>query len=325
MHQGTSVFKISPLRKGFGITIGNALRRVLMSSIWGSAMICLRIEGLEHEFSQIHGMREDTVDFIYNLRQLSFIVKDGETHRCSLKVSRGGDVTARSVVTPNDVTIVEPDAHLCTLASTFNGMLEVDFVIRGGYGYSTSDENRAMYPGLFQDTPIYCDSSFSPVRNCFFEVEETILDDTLQITLETDCSISGDIALGVAARILQHSFAPIINFEESKSEESSSKAIATQTFDKKLFTLVSNLQLSVRSHNCLSHANIRYIGDLVIKKEADLLKMTNFGKKSLSEIKNVLRHLGLDLGMSISGWPPENLDNIARNASSDNNIDLSIL
>ncbi|WP_158521593.1 DNA-directed RNA polymerase subunit alpha [Candidatus Fokinia solitaria] len=325
MHQGTSIFQISPLRKGFGITIGNALRRVLMSSIWGSAMICLRIEGLEHEFSQIHGMREDTVDFIHNLRQLSFIVKDGGTHKCSLKISRGGDVTARDVSTPDDVVIVNQDAHLCTLAPTFNGVLEVDFVIKGGYGYSTSDENRALHPDLFQDTPIYCDSSFSPVRNCFFEIEEEILHDTLKITLETNLSIAADIALGVAARILQHNFAPIINFEESKSEESVSKTTATQTFDKKLFTLVSNLQLSVRSHNCLSHANIKYIGDLVIRREADLLKMTNFGKKSLSEIKGVLRHLGLDLCMTISGWPPENVDAIAKSASSDNNIDLSIL
>ena len=300
-----------PLERGFGQTMGNSLRRILLSSLQGAAVTAMHIDGVLHEFSSIPGVREDVTDIVLNVKDIAIKMQGDGPKRVILKKSGPGAVTAGDIATVNDVVVLNPELVICTLDE--GAEIRIEFTINTGKGYVPADRNRA------EDAPIGLipvDSLYSPVRKVSYRVENTragqVLDyDKLTMSLETDGSLSPEDALAYAARILQDQLNVFVNFEEPKREEAS-VAIPELAFNPALLKKVDELELSVRSANCLKNDNIVYIGDLIQKSEAEMLRTPNFGRKSLNEIKEVLAQMGLHLGMDITGWPPENIDELAK-------------
>ena len=300
-----------PLERGFGLTLGNALRRVLLSSLQGAAVTAMHIDGVLHEFSSIPGVREDVTDLVLNVKDIAIKMQGDVPKRMVLKKQGPGRVTAGDIGTVGDVQVLNPELVLCTLDE--GAEIRIEFTVATGKGYIPADRNRA------EDAPIGLipvDSLYSPVRKVSYRVENTrsgqVLDyDKLTMNLETDGSISPEDAIAYAARILQDQLNVFVNFEEPKREEVST-AIPELAFNPALLKKVDELELSVRSANCLKNDNIVYIGDLIQKSEAEMLRTPNFGRKSLNEIKEVLAQMGLHLGMEINGWPPENIDELAK-------------
>jgi DNA-directed RNA polymerase subunit alpha len=300
-----------PLERGFGLTMGNSLRRILLSSLQGAAVTAIHIDGVLHEFSSIPGVREDVTDIVLNVKDIAIKMQGEGPKRVVLKKQGPGRVTAGDIATVNDVVILNPDLVICTLDE--GAEIRMEFTINTGKGYVAADRNRS------EDAPIGLipvDSLYSPVKKVSYRVENTragqILDyDKLTMTIETNGGISPEDALAYAARILQDQLNVFVNFEEPKREEVSA-AIPELAFNPALLKKVDELELSVRSANCLKNDNIVYIGDLIQKSEAEMLRTPNFGRKSLNEIKEVLAQMGLHLGMEISGWPPENIDELAK-------------
>jgi DNA-directed RNA polymerase subunit alpha len=300
-----------PLERGFGLTLGNALRRVLLSSLQGAAVTAVQIEGILHEFSSIPGVREDVTDIILNIKALAIRMQGEGPKRISLKANGPGEVTAGMIETVSDIEILNPDLVICTLDN--GAKISMELTIETGKGYVPASQNRP------EDAPIGLipvDALYSPVRKVAYKVENTrvgqVTDyDKLSMDLETDGTVSPDDAVALAARILQDQLQLFINFEEPQqaSEEEKSEEPA---FNKNLLRKVEELELSVRSANCLKNDNIIYIGDLVQKTEAEMLRTPNFGRKSLNEIKEVLAQMGLHLGMEIPNWPPENIEELAK-------------
>ncbi|MBI5121665.1 MAG: DNA-directed RNA polymerase subunit alpha [Rhodospirillales bacterium] len=300
-----------PLERGFGTTLGNALRRILLSSLQGAAVTAIHIDGVLHEFSSIPGVREDVTDIVLNIKTLALRMHGEGPKRMMLRAIGPGEVTAGMIETGHDIEIMDPDLVICTLDE--GAKLSMELTVQTGKGYVPASQNKP------EDSPIGLipiDAIFSPVRKVAYKIENTrvgqVTDyDKLSMKVETSGAVSPEDSVALAARILQDQLQLFINFEEpthSTDEESKDDL----PFNKNLLRKVDELELSVRSANCLKNDNIIYIGDLVQKTEAEMLRTPNFGRKSLNEIKEVLAHMGLHLGMEVSGWPPENIEDMAK-------------
>jgi DNA-directed RNA polymerase subunit alpha len=300
-----------PLERGFGLTLGNALRRILLSSLHGAAVTALQIDGVLHEFSSVPGVREDVTDIVLNVKALAVRLHAEGPRRMTLRAEGPGPVTAGQISTSADIEILNPDLVICHL--DHGAKLSMEMTVESGKGYVPADRNRA------EDSPIGLipvDAVFSPVRKVAYKVENTregqILDyDKLTMTVETDGTVAPDDAVAYAARILQDQLQLFINFEEPRDEVATAEP-ETPKFNRNLLRKVDELELSVRSANCLKNDNIIYIGDLVQKTEAEMLRTPNFGRKSLNEIKEVLTQMGLHLGMEIEDWPPDNIEDLVK-------------
>jgi DNA-directed RNA polymerase subunit alpha len=300
-----------PLERGFGLTLGNSLRRVLLSSLQGAAVTAISIEGVLHEFSSIQGVREDVTDIVLNVKMIALRMHAEGPKRVSLRKQGPGEVKAGDIQTSADIEILNPDLVLCTLDEKVDFRMEL--TIATGKGYVPAERNRA------EDAPIGLipvDSLYSPVKKVSYRIENTregqILDyDKLTMNIETNGAITPEDALAYAARILQDQLNVFVNFEEPRKEQAQ-ESIPDLAFNPAFLKKVDELELSVRSANCLKNDNIVYIGDLVQKSEAEMLRTPNFGRKSLNEIKEVLAQMGLHLGMEVPGWPPENIEELAK-------------
>lgn len=300
-----------PLEKGFGLTLGTALRRILLSSLQGTAVVGVKIDGVLHEFGSIPGVKEDVIELVLNIKQLVLKSEVEHPKKMTLRASGAQVVTAGMIETSSDVEIINKDLVLCHLDSTAN--LEIEFFVENGKGYRTAEENKKP------DMPIgyiAVDSIFSPVLNVASNVEQARVGqktdyDKLLMTIKTDGSVKPEDALALAARILIDQLGLFVNFEDPemvKKEEVEEEL----PFNKVLLKKVDELELSVRANNCLKNDNITYIGELVQKTENDMLKTPNFGRKSLNEIKEQLGLMGLYLGMDVQGWPPENIEELSK-------------
>ncbi|CAA7624100.1 DNA-directed RNA polymerase subunit alpha [Magnetospirillum sp. UT-4] len=307
----TATAVAEPLERGFGMTLGNSIRRILLSSLQGAAVTAIQIEGVLHEFSSIPGVREDVTDIILNIKNLGLRMHGEGPKRMHLKATGPGEVKAGMIEAGHDIEIMDPGLVLCTLDE--GAKLNIEFTVETGKGYVPASQNRP------EDSPIGLipiDAIFSPVKKVAYKVENTrvgqVTDyDKLIMVVETNGAVSPEDAIALAARILQDQLQLFINFEEPTQvvEEERKDELP---FNKNLLRKVDELELSVRSANCLKNDNIIYIGDLVQKTEAEMLRTPNFGRKSLNEIKEVLSAMGLHLGMEIPNWPPENIEELAK-------------
>jgi DNA-directed RNA polymerase subunit alpha len=302
---------VEPLERGYGLTLGNALRRVLLSSLQGAAVTSIKIDGVLHEFSSIPGVREDVTDIVLNIKSLAIRMQADTAKKLRLVAEGPCEVKAGMIETTGDIEIVNPDLVICTLGD--KAKLSMELTVANGKGYRPASQNRP------EDAPIGMipiDSIFSPVRRISYKVEDTrvgqITDyDKLTLDVETNGTIKPEDAVAFAARILQDQLQVFVNFQEPTSV-AKEEAKDELPFSRHLLRKVEELELSVRSANCLKNDNIVYIGDLVQKTEADMLRTPNFGRKSLNEIKEVLTNMGLHLGMKVEGWPPENIEDLAK-------------
>jgi DNA-directed RNA polymerase subunit alpha len=300
-----------PLERGFGLTLGNALRRVLLSSLQGAAITAVQIDGVLHEFSSIPGVREDVTDIILNIKAIAIRMQADTVKRMTLRKQGPGPVRAGDIAVSGDTQILNPDLIICTLDE--GAEIRMEFTVRTGKGYVPADRNRP------EDAPIGLipvDSLFSPVKKVSYRVENTregqILDyDKLIMTIETNGGVVPEDAIAFAARILQDQLNVFVNFDEPRRDDER-PSMPELAFNPALLKKVDELELSVRSANCLKNDNIVYIGDLIQKTEAEMLRTPNFGRKSLNEIKEVLAGMGLHLGMDVAGWPPENIEELAK-------------
>ncbi len=306
-----AVITVSPLERGFGITLGNSLRRILLSSLQGAAITAVQIQGVVHEFSSIAGVREDVTDLILNIKGVSVSMDQEGARKVRLSAEGPLAVTAGMISESAGIEIMNPDHVICHLDK--GASLSMELTIETGKGYVPASQNRS------EDTPIGLipvDAIFSPIRQVAYKVENErvgqITDyDKLLLTIETNGSITPEDAVAYAARIMQDQLQPFINFEEPQLEAAADE-VEELPFNRNLLRKVDELELSVRSANCLKNDNIVYIGDLVQKTEGEMLRTPNFGRKSLNEIKEVLKFMNLELGMDVENWPPENIEDLAK-------------
>lgn len=307
---------VEPLERGYGQTLGNSLRRVLLSSLQGGAVTSVQIEGVLHEFSSVPGVREDVTDIILNIKHLPVRVTADGSKRLHLTATGPGEVKAGQITETADVEILDKDMVLCHLDE--GATLNMELTVASGKGYVPAERNRP------DDAPIGLipvDALFSPVKKVSYKVENTregqVLDyDKLSLEVETDGTVTPEDSIAFASRILQDQLQLFINFDEPE-DTSADKEDEEPAINKQLLRKVDELELSVRSANCLKNDNIVYIGDLVQKTEAEMLRTPNFGRKSLNEIKEVLASMGLRLGMELPAWPPENIEEMAKKLESD--------
>ncbi len=300
-----------PLERGFGLTLGNALRRVLLSSLQGAAITSVQIDNVLHEFSSVPGVREDVTDIVLNLKGVSLKMEVEGPKRLSISARGPGVVTAASISESNGIEVLNKDHVICHLDDGADVFMEL--TVNTGKGYVSADKNRP------EDAPIGLipiDAIYSPVKRVSYEVQPTregqVLDyDKLTMKVETDGSLTPDDAVAYAARILQDQLAVFVNFDEPEAARGGEVDSGLE-FNPLLLKKVDELELSVRSANCLKNDNIVYIGDLIQKTEAEMLRTPNFGRKSLNEIKEVLSGMGLHLGMEVEDWPPENIEDLAK-------------
>ncbi len=296
-------FECEPLERGFGITLGNALRRVLLSSLQGSAITSVKVDGVLHEFSTIPGVLEDVTDVILNLKEVRFrVAGEAVPRRIMIEKEGEGRVKAADIQTGAMIEVLNPDQHICTLAR--DAKLRMELTLKQGKGYVPADKN------IEENQPIGTipiDAIYSPIRKVSYTVTQArigqITDyDKLTLEIWSDGSVKPEDALAYAAKILKDQLTVFINFEE-ETETQEEEVRAEPAFNENLFRSVDELELSVRSANCLKNADIRYIGELVQKTEQEMLKTKNFGRKSLNEIKEILSEMGLSLGMKIENFP----------------------
>jgi DNA-directed RNA polymerase subunit alpha len=319
-----ATFVAEPLERGFGLTLGNSLRRVLLSSLQGAAVTAIKIEGVLHEFSSLAGVREDVTDIVLNVKQIALRMEGDQPRRLQLSATGPGPVTAGQIATTGDSEVMNPDLVLCHLDE--GATLNMELTAEVGKGYVAAAANRPA------DAPIGLvpvDALYGPVRQVSYKVENTRVGqeldyDKLTLTVETDGTITPEDALAYAARILQDQLQLFVHFDDQMVSQAPMMAgMAAPSaggdtdqdvnqLNRYLLKKVDELELSVRSANCLKNDNIIYIGDLVQKTEAEMLRTPNFGRKSLNEIKEVLSSMGLRLGMDIPGWPPENIEEMAK-------------
>lgn len=300
-------FFAEPLERGFGITIGNALRRVLLSSLQGAAVTSVRIEGALHEFTSIPGITEDVADIILNLKDV--LIKMESFEQKTLRVDKKGPciVKASDIETPDGVTILNSDATVATVGE--DGHLKMEMTCRKGRGYVQAEANKTANMPI---DAIPIDAIFSPVKKVNYHVTNARVGqrtdyDKLALEVWTDGSVAPEDAVAYAAKIIKDQLSIFINFEEDQEPEIIVEVPQEEKFNENLLRTVDELELSVRSANCLANANIKYIGDLVQKTESEMLKTKNFGRKSLKEIKEILNEMGLSLGMKLDNWPPKDL------------------
>ena len=300
-----------PLERGFGLTLGNALRRVLMSSLQGAAITSVQIDNVLHEFSSIAGVREDVTDVVLNLKGVAIKMEVEGPKRISVQAKGPMVVTAGDISVSQGIEVLNKEHVICHLDE--GAELFMEMTVNQGKGYVSSDKNRP------EDAPIGLmpiDAIYSPIRRVSYDVQPTregqVLDyDKLTLKLETDGSVTPDDAVAYAARILQDQLGIFVNFDEPDQAGASADDDGLE-FNPLLLKKVDELELSVRSANCLKNDNIVYIGDLIQKTEAEMLRTPNFGRKSLNEIKEVLSGMGLHLGMDVEEWPPENIEDLAK-------------
>ena len=305
------VLVAEPLERGFGLTLGNAIRRVLLSSLQGAAITSVKIKGVVHEFSTIPGVKEDLTDILLNLKSVAVKVHSPGLKKMYIKATGPGEIRAGNFETDSETEIMNKDQLIMTLDS--NADIEIEANIETGKGYVSAeiaeDENKII-------GEIKLDAMFSPVVKATYKIENSrvgqVTDyDKLIFEVETNGVISPDDAIALASRILQDQLQAFINFDEPEIQQDQSTA-EKLSFNSNLLKKVEELELSVRSANCLKNDNIIYIGDLVQKTESEMLRTPNFGRKSLNEIKEVLTQMELNLGMSVPDWPPENIDELAK-------------
>jgi DNA-directed RNA polymerase subunit alpha len=300
-----------PLERGYGLTLGNALRRVLLSSLQGAAVTAIQIDGILHEFSSLPGVREDITDLVLNVKEIALKMGGEGPKRLMLNKQGPGAVTAGDIKVTGDIEVLNPELVICHLDD--GAEINIEFTVNTGKGYVAADKNRP------EDAPIGyipVDALFSPVRRVSYKVDatragESLDKDKLTLTVETNGAITPEDSVAFAARILQDQLSVFVNFEEP-TKEKTQDTVPELAFNPALLKKVDELELSVRSANCLKNDNIVYIGDLIQKTEAEMLRTPNFGRKSLNEIKEVLAQMGLHLGMDVPNWPPENIDDLAK-------------
>ena len=312
-HDSKSIATITaePLEKGYGLTIGNSLRRIMLSSIRGSAVTAIQIDGVLHEFSSIKGVREDVTDIVLNVKSLALKSHSEGPKKLILDASGPGEIKANKILENPDIEILNPDFTICNLDE--GTKFHMELTVNSGKGYVPANLNKIKDPPLGL---IAIDSLFSPVKKVSYSVstarEGKALDyDKLTLEIETNGSIAADDALAYAARIFQDQLSMFVNFDEPKEAIPKQKSVEPE-FNKNLLKKVDELELSVRSMNCLKNDNIIYIGDLVQKTESEMLRTPNFGRKSLNEIKEVLGSMSLYLGMEVPNWPPENIAELSQ-------------
>ena len=300
-----------PLEKGYGLTLGNSLRRILLSSIRGTAVTAIQIDGVLHEFTSIKGVREDVTDIVLNVKSLALKSNSEGSKKLILDAKGPGVIKASNITPINEIEILNPDLVICNLDENTNFHMEM--TVGNGKGYVSADLNKPEEPPLGL---IPSDSLFSPVKKVSYSVstarEGKALDyDKLIMEVETNGSISAEDALAYSARIFQDQLSMFVNFDEPQ-EVTISETQKEPEFNRNLLRKVDELELSVRSMNCLKNDNIIYIGDLVQKSEGEMLRTPNFGRKSLNEIKEILNGMSLYLGMEIPNWPPENIAELSK-------------
>ena len=307
-------FTAEPFERGFGTTMGNSLRRILLSSLQGAAIVSVRIKGVLHEFSTIPGVTEDVTDIILNLKGVRLKLHSQDSRNIRIVKKGAGQITAADIITDSNVEVLNPEHHIATCGKDAD--LEMEMVVSMGKGYVPAERNRDEKAPV---GTIPIDAIFSPIKKVNFAVTNArvgqITDyDKLAIELYTDGGVRPDDAIAYAAKILKEQLQIFINFDEEQAEPpETEEETETRKINDNLYRSVEELELSVRSANCLKNANIRLIGDLVQKTEAEMLKTQNFGRKSLNEIKDILAEMGLSLGMKLENFPdPEYLKMIEK-------------
>jgi DNA-directed RNA polymerase subunit alpha len=298
-------FVAEPLERGFGITLGNSLRRVLLSSLQGAAITSVKIEGVEHEFMTIPEVAEDVTDIILNLKEVLLQIHTNEVKTLRIEADGPREIKAGDIVADGQVEILNPGHHVLTISE--GGKVRMEMTARRGRGYVPAERNKA--PGAPIGT-IPVDALFSPIRKVNYQVTNARVGqqtdfDKLTLEVWTDGSVVPADAVAFAAKIVKEQLNIFINFDEAEEAVEEVKPVEEQKLNENLFRSVDELELSVRSANCLANANIKSIGDLVQKTEAEMLKTKNFGRKSLKEIKEILAEMGLSLGMKLESWPPK--------------------
>ena len=299
-------FYILPLERGYGLTLGNSIRRVLLSSMMGSAVSAVKIDGVLHEFSTLDGVLEDVMDIIFNLKAVRFRQHDVEDKVVKISKKGPGIVTAADIELSSDIEVLNPETHIATLSD--DGNLNIEIIISFDRGYIEASKKKKKLSEGF----IYIDSIHSPVRRVNYMVNNTSVGqrtdyDSLVLEVWTDGSLKPEEAVPLGYKILKEQLQVFINFDENIEPKETVVEEGSKKLNDYLFRPAEDLELSVRSANCLKNARIRYIGDLVTKTEQEMLRTKNFGRKSLNEIKEILKPMGLNLGMEISEWPPANL------------------
>ncbi|MEC9282112.1 MAG: DNA-directed RNA polymerase subunit alpha [Bdellovibrionota bacterium] len=304
-------FSIKPLERGYGVTLGNSLRRVMLSSMMGTGIHAVHFDGVLHEFSTIPEVMEDVQDIILNLKEVRFRQYDSDVKTLRISKQGPGVVTAADIILPEGIEVINKDQHICTLGNNAN--FNAELLTRFHRGYVQSDEHGIDLPVNY----IPVDTIFSPVRRVNYTVSQARVGqrtdyDALVLEVWTDGSIRPDEAISIGSKILKEQLQVFINFDEALEKTEEEVKESKPTLNENLFRSVDDLELSVRSANCLKNANIRYIGELVTRSEGEMLKTKNFGRKSLNEIKELLGEMGLSLGMKIDGWPPADWNPDAR-------------
>jgi DNA-directed RNA polymerase subunit alpha len=298
-------FVAEPLERGFGITLGNSLRRVLLSSLQGAAVTSVKIEGVEHEFMTIPEVAEDVTDIILNLKEVLLQIHTNEPKTLRVEAEGPREIKAGDIVADGQVEILNPGQHVLTISE--GGRVRMELTARRGRGYVPADRNKV--PGQPIGT-IPIDALFSPIRKVNYQVTNARVGqqtdyDKLTLEVWTDGSVAPVDAVAFAAKIIKEQLSIFINFDETEEPVAEAVPMEETKLNENLFRSVDELELSVRSANCLQNANIKSIGDLVQKSEAEMLKTKNFGRKSLKEIKEILSEMGLSLGMKLENWPPK--------------------
>jgi DNA-directed RNA polymerase subunit alpha len=301
-------FIIRPLERGYGVTLGNSLRRILLSSMMGSAASAVKFEGVLHEFSTIPDVMEDVTDIILNLKQIRFKQFSPEVQTLRIIKNGPGVVTARDIQVNDKIEVLNPDQHIATLGG--NAKLNAEIFVSYGRGFVAADENTSHQLPVGY---IGVDALYSPIRRVNYQVSNARVGqrtdyDALTIEVWTDGSLKPEESISLGSKILKEQLQIFLTFDESIEPDEEQEETRSPQLNENLFRSVDDLELSVRSANCLKNANIRYIGELVARSEAEMLKTKNFGRKSLNEIKEILSEMGLNLGMKIDGWPPVGWD-----------------
>jgi DNA-directed RNA polymerase subunit alpha len=297
-------FTAEPFERGFGITIGHSLRRILISSLQGAAITSVKIDGVLHEFSTVPGVKEDVTEIVLNLKEVRLKVHSDGPKIIRVKAEGPKDLKAGDIIVSDAVEILNPDHHIATLSR--DGKLVMEMMAKTGRGYVPAEKNKEENQPI---GTIPIDAIFSPIKKVNYTVTNArvgqITDyDKLNMEVWTDGSLNPEEAVAYAAKILKDQLSIFITFEDEEESEGAKDQEQSEGFNENLFRSVDELELSVRSANCLKHANIKLIGDLVQKSEAEILATKNFGRKSLNEIKEILSEMGLSLGMRLENWPP---------------------
>lgn len=300
-------FVVRPLERGFGVTLGNSIRRILLSSMMGSAVTAVKFDGVLHEFSTITDVLEDVSDIILNLKQIRF--RQFNSEPLTLRISKKGPgvVTAADIITNDKIEILNHNQHIATLGNNAN--FSAELIVSYGRGYSPVENQTESLPVGY----IGVDALHSPIRKVNYSVSNARVGqrtdyDALSLEVWTDGSLKPEESISLASKILKEQLQIFLTFDESLEPSDEIKAMGSSSLNENLFRSVDDLELSVRSANCLKNANIRFIGELVVRSEAEMLKTKNFGRKSLNEIKEILTEMNLGLGMKIEGWPPPGWD-----------------